>query len=123
MQNLDQIRAAAALRAAATLDRSAIAKLPGLILGNGLLAAAAFCDAEGGGDNRGHLSRAMTSTAKHLAGRGIAKAGTDDIKTLIADLSSKDSLTLQRATAESLAFLSYLKRFAVKKKDATQLPG
>lgn len=114
MQNLDQIRAAAALEPAKELDRSAISKLPGLILNNGLLSAAAFCDAEGGGDNRGHLKKAMVATAKHLASRGIAAPGTQDIRSLIDDLSKKDSLNLQRATAESLAYLAYLKRFAKK---------
>jgi CRISPR/Cas system CMR-associated protein Cmr5 small subunit len=114
MQNLDQIRAAAAIKAAAGLKRSAISKLPGLILSNGLLAAAAFADAEGGGDNRGHLKSAMIATAKHLASREIAAPNTKDISDLIRDLSQKDSLTLQRATTESLAFLAFLKRFALK---------
>ena len=31
---------------------------------------------------------------------------------MISDLSQKDSLDLQRATTEALAFLSFLKRFA-----------
>ena len=114
MQNLDQIRAAAALEPAKELDRSAISKLPGLILTNGLLAAAAFCDAEGGGDNRSHLKRAMTATAKHLAALGLARNGSGDIKLLIKDLSERDALNLRRATTESLAYLAYLKRFAVK---------
>jgi CRISPR-associated protein Cmr5 len=114
MQNLDQIRAAAALEPAKTLDRSAISKLPGLILTNGLLSAAAFCDAEGGGDNRGHLKKAMIAITKHLAARGIAGSGTVEIKPLIEDLSRRDALNLQRATTEALALLAYLKRFANK---------
>ncbi len=112
MQNLDQIRAAAALEPAKTLKRGAVSKLPSLILNNGLLSAAAFADAEGGGENRGHLKEAMIATAKHLANRGIAAGNTTTIRGLIQDLSGKDSLTLQRATAESLAYLAYLKRFA-----------
>jgi len=114
MQNLDQIRAAHALPAAAELDRSAIAKLPGMILTNGLLAAAAFCGADGGGDNKGHLKGAMIAIAKHLASRGIVATGTREIPALIADLSAKDSITLQRATTEALAYLAFLKRFAKK---------
>jgi CRISPR/Cas system CMR-associated protein Cmr5 small subunit len=117
MQNLDQLRAAAALhalQAAQDLNRSAISKLPSLILNNGLLSAAAFCDAEGGGENRGHLRRAMEATAKHLAARNIAPAGTCNIRSLIQALSEGDSLKLQRATSEALAFLAYLKRFAVE---------
>lgn len=114
MQNLDQIRAAAALEPAKDLNRSAISKLPGLILNNGLLAAAAFCDAEGGGGNRPQLKNAMAATARHLADRGIAARGTANIPDLIRDLSTKDSINLQRATSEALAYLAYLKRFAKK---------
>jgi CRISPR/Cas system CMR-associated protein Cmr5 small subunit len=112
MQNLDQIRAAAALPAAANLKRGAISRLPALILGNGLLPTAAFCEADGGGDNRIHQRAAMTALTTYLASRGIIAAGNNTIRALINDLSDKDSLTLQRATAESLAFLSFLKRFA-----------
>jgi len=112
MKNLDQIRAAAALGPAKKLDRSAISRLPGLILSNGLLSAAAFCDADGGGDNRGHLKMAMEATAEHLVDRGIASEGTKSIQDLIEDLGRKDSLVLQRATAEALSYLAYLKRFA-----------
>jgi len=114
MQNLDQIRAAAAIEPAKALDRSAISKLPALILNNGLLAAAAFCGAEGGGENRGHLKSAMVATAKHLASRGIVASKIADIPALVHDLSGKDSLTLQRATTEALAFIAYLKRFSKK---------
>lgn len=112
MQNLDQIRAAAALEPAKKLDRSAISKLPGLILNNGLLAAAAFCGAEGGGGNRPHLRLAMEATAGHLSRRGIVAPNIATIAALIGDLSQRDSITLQRATAEALAYLAYLKRFA-----------
>lgn len=114
MRNLDQIRAARALADAQGLDRSAISKLPGLILSNGLLAAAAFCEAEGGGDNRDHQKRAMKSVTKHLENRGIVSSSTGEIRGLIDDLSNRDSLTLQRATSESLAYFSFLKRFAEK---------
>ena len=114
MQNLDQIRAAAALRASEGLDRSAISKLPALILNNGLLSAAAFCDADGGGGNRDHLKRAMKATAGHLAERCIASRGTAEVRDLISDLSAQNSLALQRATTEALAFLAYLKRFTTK---------
>jgi CRISPR-associated protein Cmr5 len=114
MHNLDQIRAAAAIKDAKDLKRSAIAKLPSLILTNGLLSAAAFADAEGGGDNKDHLKRAMQSTAKHLASSDLAPANSGDIQTLIQGLTQRDSLNLQRATAEALAYLSYLKRFSQK---------
>jgi CRISPR/Cas system CMR-associated protein Cmr5 small subunit len=112
MQNLEQIRAAAALPAALHLKRSAISKLPGLILNNGLLAASAFCDAPGGGNNRPDQARAIDAVAIHLAARGIVGNQVNTIQLMIRDLSARDSLALQRATSEALAFLSYLKRFA-----------
>ncbi len=113
MKNLEQIRAQAALQPAQTLDRSAISKLPGMILTNGLLAAAAFCNAEGGGDNRSHLKNAMLAVKDHLKERKII-SNASDIKGMIQDLAGKDALNLQRATQEALAFLAYLKRFAKK---------
>jgi CRISPR/Cas system CMR-associated protein Cmr5 small subunit len=114
MQNLEQIRAAAALQPARELSRSAVSKLPSLILNNGLLSAAAFANAEGGGGNRPHLKKAMQATTKHLACRGFVRHTATSIDDLIADLSARDSLNLQRATVEALAFLAYLKRFANK---------
>ncbi len=113
-QNLEQLRAAAALEPAKELSRSAVNKLPAMILANGLLAAAAFCDAEGGGENRKDMKAALAATAKHLAARGHLAAGTNSVRVMIDDLSKRDSHVLQRATAEALAFIAYLKRFAPK---------
>lgn len=115
MQNLEQIRAAAALQTAGNLDRSAVNKLPAMILTNGLLAAAAFCDAEGGGDNRSSMKAALTATAGHLAAQGHLPFGTKSIRAMIDELSKRDSQHLHRATAEALAYIAYLKRFAPKK--------
>jgi CRISPR type III-B/RAMP module-associated protein Cmr5 len=115
MQNLEQIRATNALQPARNLDRSAVNKLPALVLANGLLAAAAFCDAEGGGENRKDMKKAMDATAEHLSKRNIIAAGKKTTKELIQDLSNGDSQHLQRATSEALAFIAYLKRFAPRK--------
>ncbi len=114
MKNLEQLRAAHALEPAKNLDRSAINKLPALILANGLLATAAFCEAEGGGDNRSHMKRAMDATAAHLADRNLIAATKTSTKGIIEDLGNRDSHYLQRATTEALAFIAYLKRFAPK---------
>lgn len=122
MQNLDQIRAAAALNAAKDLERSAISSLPGLILSNGLLSAAAFANADGGGANRDHLKKAMHAAACHLAARKIVGSSVQDIPSLLGFLSKSDAMTLQRATTETLAFLAYLKRFAEKKKNEKKTP-
>lgn len=112
MQNLEQIRAAAALKPAEGLDRSAVNKLPALIIANGLLAAAAFCQAEGGGENRKGMKRAMDAIAAHLAGQGRLGASVKTTEALIEDLAHRDSYDLQQATTEALAYLAYLKRFA-----------
>ena len=110
MQNLDQIRAAAAAKLP-PLNRSDVASIPALILTNGLLSAAAFC-CEKGNVNRKGMKKAFDGITLHLKERGITTVETGN--DLIDDLSSKDGFTLQRATTESLAFLSYLKRFALK---------
>lgn len=115
MKNLDQLRAAHALEPAKNLDRSAINKLPALILANGLLATAAFCEAESSGEGRSHMKRAMDATADHLAKRGLLASDKNNTKGLIEDLSQRNSHHLQRATAEALAYIAYLKRFAPKK--------
>lgn len=114
MKNLEQIRAANALEPARDLSRSAVNKLPAMILANGLLATAAFCNAEGGGENRGDMRKALAATAQHLANRGHLAAGTNTVAGMIHDLSQRTSHELQRATAEALAFIAYLKRFAPK---------
>jgi len=117
MQNLDQLRAAHALPAAKLTDKSSVAKLPGMILTNGLLATLAFA-CEAGKAKRDKMQVAADELAKHLAHAAFSltdlvgcKSGAD----LNARLAKGDALTLQRATTESLAFLSYLKRFAGKK--------
>jgi len=115
-KNLEQIRAADALTPAKTLNKAAVNKLPAMIINNGLLATAAFCQSESDGNNRTEMATALDATAQHLAGRGILKAGTATTEAMIADLSLRDSHELQRATAEALAFIGYLKRFAKKSK-------
>jgi CRISPR type III-B/RAMP module-associated protein Cmr5 len=115
MKNLEQIRAVNAIGPAPTLDRSAVNKLPAMIIANGLLATAAFCEAEGGGDNRSHMKRALDATTDHLSRRGLIAANKTQTSELIADLAARDSHQLQRATSEALAFIAYLNRFAPKK--------
>ncbi len=117
MKNLEQIRAThadEAIKRHPTLSKSAVSKLPALILQNGLLAASAFCNAEGGGENRGHLKTALDEAAIHLAERGHLESRTNTVKGMIDGLSKRDSHHLQLATAEAMAFIAYLKRFAPK---------
>jgi|GEM_PF-4141884 len=117
MQNLDQIRAAAAdkllpLGKPHPFDRSDVASIPALILTSGLLPAAAYC-CEKGKDKRKGMKAAFDGIASHLKTRGLTDVEKGEA--LAADLARKDSLNLQRATAEALALLTYLKRFSLPK--------
>ena len=123
MQNLDQIRAAAALPAAAAekTTKQAVSKLPAMIIANGLLATAAFADEHKNESDpkRKEMKNAMDAVAGHLANpvHGMAILnGCKDCRTLIERLTRAPatSLDLQRATTEALAFLAYVKRFATK---------
>ncbi len=114
MKNLDQLRAQHANEAAGQTDRASASKLPGKILTNGLLAALAFA-CEEGKTPRAKMKAAADGLARHLAAVmpsvGAVATGSD----LAANLARGDGLTLQRATTEALAYLSYLKRYAAPK--------
>ncbi len=121
MDNLDQIRADNALvacglrqpapgRAApAPVAEQAVTKLPALIINNGLLAAAAFAQKKSGA-----LLQAMDAVAWHLADERIGRLpqNAGNTRGMTQHLVSSDSQVLQLATAEALAFLSFLKRYA-----------
>jgi CRISPR-associated protein Cmr5 len=135
MQNLDQTRAAKALEAinrdGSKITKQAVNKLPAMIVSNGLLASLAFAD-EPKKENepkRPEMQDAMNQVAQHLShpihGIGVL-ARCDSAKKLLQALTTgqADSLSLQRATTEALAFLGYLKRFAVKEStEATETPS
>ena len=122
MQNLDQIRATAALSAADSTTKQAVSKLPALIITNGLLAAIAFADERNkeGKPKREEMKNAMDAAAKHLAnpihGLGEILGNSDSGKQLLEKLTSGNasSMHLQRATSEALLLLAYLKRFTTK---------
>ncbi len=125
MKNLDQLRAAHALTAAELpgrdqfpklIDKSSVAKLPGMILTNGLLATLAFA-CEEGKENRRAIYTAANALAIHLGSTFVELNGCNSGTVLGNRLAGGNALTLQRATTESLAYLSYLKRFAEKKPD------
>ena len=117
MQNLDQIRAAKALEVAKETTRQDVSKLPAMIIANGLLAAAAFAAEEK--EARKKMGKAMAGVAQHLGNpiHGISVLnGKTTVLAVIQALSTPPATTfdLQRATAEALAFLAYVKRFAEK---------
>ncbi len=123
MQNLDQIRAENALTATgrnqpqtaqlrlALVEERAVTKLPAMIVNNGLLAAAAFAQ-----DKDEKLCNAMDAVARHLADTRIGRLSAQSPSTdaLIKDLAGSPSQKLRLASAEALAYLGYLKRFAAK---------
>lgn len=120
MINLEQIRASQALKTAEAVEKSDVSGLPALILGNGLLAATAFVSEDGKAARAG-MKHVMDGAARHLAALGIVTAEASkphDCRMLVKSLSSCDSITLMRATAEALAFVGYVKRFAKKTQDS-----
>lgn len=120
MQNLDQIRAAKADQLCKPREgqtkpafyRSDVASIPALILTNGLLCAAAYC-CEEGKDARKGMKEVFNGITAHLLERGIATVAVG--RDLPGDRSWRNSLALQRATAEALSLLTYLKRYSVPK--------
>lgn len=121
MKNMEQIRAAQAIRAVQafepnnSLSKSAINKLPAMILTNGLLATIAFVKSDSSGAGRSDMAKAMLKTAEHLYDlRMISQEASVSLDAFIEYLCSKKSSELQLATTESLAFIGYLRRFAKK---------
>ena len=121
MKNLEQIRAANALAYAGT-DKNkrgakggeVVKKLPALIMSNGLLAAGAFAFAKGDGEG---WYVCFDYLAAHLAHDEIAVVPTarNNLRALLEYLSQEaDSLVLQEATSEALAWLCYARRFVKK---------
>jgi len=120
MKNLEQFRAAKALDVAENTSKASVSKLPAMILINGLLATAAFAGEkkkDGKTPKRPEMKAVLDGAAVHLSNVELnipilAKAKSSE--DLIAMLSTSDSLNLQAATQETLAFVSYVKRFTTK---------
>lgn len=123
MQNREQIRARNALDFANEHGRNVagpqggevIKKLPSHILNHGLLATAAYSFNEKQG-----WELTFDAIARHLSDKdiGLAPASVKNRSTLMAFLTDKaaTSETLKLATAETMAWLQYARRF-VKKED------
>ena len=131
MKNLEQIRAKHALdfwhpaqgqapAARGVNQGDVISKLPSLIVSNGLLQTAAYARSKGGGHEE--LMLAVFRFLSHKD-RGLLppppqpRQGETELDTYIRLLTEGQQATsqcLQLATAEALAFIAYLKRFAPK---------
>ncbi len=116
MKTLAQIRAANALQCygrefGGEQGGEVIKKLPARIRNDGLLASLAFCVEKG--DDHLEVARLV---AEHFAyesqdGR-IAITRSREVVGLLQELAQGDGSLLRRATAEALALLNYMKRFA-----------
>jgi CRISPR/Cas system CMR-associated protein Cmr5 small subunit len=116
MKNLEQIRAAHAPGVAKETKKADVNKIPAMIMTNGLLAATAFANEEDGA-KRPEMAAVMNGVARHLAndahGMPVLK-GVANAQQMLEKLTGADSADLRRATAEALAFVGYVKRFATK---------
>lgn len=120
MKNLEIIRARNALQAATgeqRFERSDVNGLPALVQSCGLLATAAYVST--GQEARRGMRAAFDAVATHLRDLDVAillerPQGGNESPTdlLIRELTRRDSTALVAATAETQAYLSYLKRFA-----------
>ncbi len=119
MKNLEQIRAKNALDAATgksfrgANDGEVVKKIPPMIRENGLLGALAFAKENEAKTSHADVFRAII---KHLAGIGAIKQEAD-LATFIQTLCASDAAHLRALTAEALAYLNYLRRFARKGKE------
>lgn len=120
MQNLEQIRARNALNFSAKgalagkEGGEVIKKIPPLIQNHGLLATAAYSFSEKADAWR----KVFDAIAKHLSDPeiGILSKSCTDRDGLMGELSDKGttSETLKLATAETMAWLTYARRFVKK---------
>ena len=120
LPNLEQIRAKSALEFAngpapktGVNGGEAMKKIPPMIMGNGLLAAIAFSIEENkNGLVRKGFAATFDAVAKHLSDSEIGiLESIENADDLIDALSKEDSETLKLATAETLEWLGYARRF------------
>lgn len=114
LRNLEQVRAKNAYAARETIGtgkeggRAVAKKVPAMILANGFIGALAFAIE----DNGGYLT-VFKAVIKHLHDArldgGIAAT---EPGAFLGELCSRDADTLRTVTAESMAYLNYLRRFA-----------
>ena len=122
MRNLEQIRAQNAFAAKDTIGtgagggRAVAKKVPAQIITNGFLGALAFAIE----DNGGYLT-VFNAIIKHLHDAKLDCGITaSDPSAFLDALSQKDAATLRAITAEAMAYLNYLRRFAKPGKDDEQ---
>lgn len=118
IRNLEQLRAQRALQdTERNLSKESVKKLPAMIQQNGLMGAMAFAL-----DKGGNYSTIFACVINHLQSNEVRLVnlpvrnytGDDDrLKAMLQHLGGNISATqLRRVTAETMAYLNYLRRFA-----------
>jgi CRISPR/Cas system CMR-associated protein Cmr5 small subunit len=121
MKNLEQVRAGNALKyCQSEVDMTGkkggnvLKKVPSLIMGNGLMAAAAFAYAQKDTGWR----NCFDSIARHLACPEIGVlSGCKDLAGMLQKLADADSQVLKLATDEAMAWLAFARRFEASRGD------
>lgn len=120
-RNLAQVRAKNAVKAAENKAYTGndggevVKKIPAYIIESGLLGALAFALEKGGG----HLA-VFEAVLVHLKDKEIndpTARDAADPKAWFEELAGADVSQLRAATAETMAYLAFLRRFAKKEKD------
>lgn len=118
MKNLEQVRAKNAdhavkegVRGRGVEDGDALSGFPALIVNNGLLATLSYSISK---KDKGGYKEICDAVAAHLADPlvGLLKGKQPTREGLRDFLAEQDSDILRRCTAETLAYLNYLRRFA-----------
>ena len=117
MRNLEQIRAKNALThenetILGENKGEVVKKVPSLIMDNGILATAAFAKEAG----KGH-QKVFECVIEHLRDQDVAKidSGIHSLDDFLSYSTTIDSAKLREITAETMAYLNYLRRFVRKK--------
>ena len=112
MKNLEQIRAKNALNvevAGGANDGAVVKKVPTMIMNNGIIAAAAFSKETG----KGYADVFVKGIIPHLADTEVKLLNSKmNLDLFIGELTESSSSKLRQITTETMAYLSYLRRFA-----------
>lgn len=120
MKNREQIRAAAALDfwsrtrdAAGRNDGDVVSGFPALVINNGLLATLAFCKDKKGGhaEIAKNIVEFLASPKTRILELNKSPGTSCFLDSALKTLAEGSSEQLRRATAETLAYVAFLKRF------------
>ena len=112
MKNLEQIRAGNAWKArneefkGKEGAKNIVKKLPALIRTNGVLNTLAFCL-----ETKGDHEKLWDKITEHLKDGEIKLVKSQNARALCEELCKGESQLLRQVTAETIAYLNYLRRF------------